>query len=218
MKKIKAFFTLSISIIIICCTRTNSQHKNHNIQQEKKHIAKAVIHIQPLGSFPKSTTLAVSKQLRLIYTGSVIINKSIPIPNYLLNNSKSRYRADLFLKFLTKRTKKGSLTIGLTNTDISYTKKDKHGNIISYDFGIIGLGLCPGNSCIASTYRLKGINKQMKIFKVSIHELGHTQGLKHCLTKTCLMRDAKGKDHFDELSSFCAKCKSRLLARGWNLK
>jgi archaemetzincin len=135
-----------------------------------------------------------------------------------LNNSKSRYRADLFLKFLTKRTKKGSLTIGLTNTDISYTKKDKHGNIISYDFGIIGLGLCPGNSCIASTFRLNKAKKGLQLFKVAIHELGHTEGLKHCVNKNCYMRDAKGKNHTDDLSSFCKTCKNLLIQKGWCLK
>jgi archaemetzincin len=87
----------------------------------------------------------------------------------------------------------------------------------------MGLGYCPGKACIASTFRVKGKDKLEKLFKLSIHELGHTQGLartktKHCPEKTCLMRDAEGKDHLDELKMFCSKCKPILENAGWSLK
>lgn len=49
-------------------------------------------------------------------------------------------------------------------------------------------------------------------------ELGHTQGLNHCPEKTCLMRDAEGKDHLNELKDFCPKCKSVLVKVGWQFK
>jgi archaemetzincin len=54
-----------------------------------------------------------------------------------------------------------------------------------------------------------------KLFKVAIHELGHTQGLKHCPVNDCLMRDAEGKDHLDEEKDFCKKCKAVLINAGW---
>ena len=105
----------------------------------------------------------------------------------------------------------------MTNKDIS-TKKGK-----DPDYGIMGLGFCPGKSCIASTFRLNGKNKNEKLFKVAIHELGHTQGLaktntKHCPEKVCLMRDAEGKDHLNELKYFCSKCRPILINAGWELK
>jgi archaemetzincin len=130
----------------------------------------------------------------------------------MMNRSKTRYRADSLIAYLSKTTKPGFLTIGLTDKDISTTKEK------IADWGIFGLGYCPGKSCIASTFRLKGKNRFEKLFKVAIHELGHTQGLDHCPVKTCLMRDAEGKDHLNEEKEFCGKCKSVLVKAGWALK
>jgi archaemetzincin len=81
----------------------------------------------------------------------------------------------------------------------------------------MGLGYCPGTACIASSYRLKKGNKLTQFYKVAIHELGHTQGLPHCSTKTCLMRDAEGGNPIDEENDFCPKCKKVLIAAGWAL-
>jgi len=173
--------------------------------------------IQPFDGIPISTTKLIAEQLKEIYSGNIIINKSIPLPINSVNFNKTRYRADSLIKYLSTLVKDNQLIIGLTNKDISMTK----GKI--KDWGIMGLGYCPGKSCIASTFRLKGKNKLDKLFKVAIHELGHTQGLamtknKHCPVKTCLMRDAEGKDHLDELDMFCSSCKPILINAGWELK
>lgn len=82
----------------------------------------------------------------------------------------------------------------------------------------MGLGYMPGNACVISTFRLKGNNQAEKLYKVAIHELGHTQGLPHCPDKSCFMRDAEGKDHLNEEVHFCPKCKAYLIKRGWNLR
>ena len=166
---------------------------------------------------PKSTVNIVSEKLKKIYSGDVIINNSIALPKKALNQIRTRYRADSLIKFLGELVKDGQLIIGLTNKDISTTKKKYP------DWGVMGLGFYPGKSCIASTFRLKGKNRDEKLFKVAIHELGHTQGLaqtntKHCPDKVCLMRDAEGKDHLDELRYFCSKCKPILIKAGWELK
>jgi archaemetzincin len=110
---------------------------------------------------------------------------------------------------IRRQSKVNDVTIGLTTKDISTTKGDK------LDWGIMGLGYCPGNACVASSFRLKGINKLEKLFKVSIHELGHTFGLNHCQIGNCLMRNAEGKDHLNEMLDFCRACKQQLENVGW---
>ncbi|WP_326521356.1 matrixin family metalloprotease [Rhizosphaericola mali] len=104
------------------------------------------------------------------------------------------------------------MTLGLTSFDISTTK-----NSIK-DWGVMGLGFEPGKACIASDFRLSSNEKLMQLFKVSIHELGHTQGLKHCKVKSCFMRDAEGRNPTNEEIEFCKTCKHTLISKGWRFK
>ena len=102
-------------------------------------------------------------------------------------------------------------TIGLTNKDISTTKgKFK-------DWGVMGLGFCPGKACVVSTFRLSKKETLDQLYKISVHELGHTHGLPHCTTKTCFMRDAEGKNPLKEETNFCPKCKLFLQTKGCTL-
>ena len=153
----------------------------------------------------------VSTELKKVYS-SVEIKAPISLPKSAWIQSRARYRADSLIEFLSKQTIDGYLTIGLTTKDISTTKGEYP------DWGLMGLGFCPGKSCIASSFRLKGQNKLEKLFKVAIHELGHTQGLQHCPVETCFMRDAEGKDNLNEEKEFCESCKKLLIKAGWGLK
>jgi archaemetzincin len=191
--------------------QTNQKPKETNTIEAPIKKTEITILLQPFTDFPKADLLYISTQLRKIY-GKVAIQAPIEFPNNSLNQSKKRHRAEIIIRFLSNQTKEGNLTIGLTTRDISTTK----GNMP--DWGIMGLGYCPGKSCIVSSYRIKGKNKWEKVFKVAIHELGHTQGLPHCPIPTCLMRDAKGKDTLDEEKAFCPKCKGILIKAGWALQ
>ena len=124
---------------------------------------------------------------------------------------RNRYRADSLIRFLRDGTPAGEVSIGLTDKDISTNK----GNIA--DWGVKDLGFCPGKACIASSYRVAKNNKKEQLYKVAIHELGHTEGLPHCPVKTCLMRDAEGQNPTNEETGFCSSCKNFLLKKGWKL-
>lgn len=177
----------------------------------KKESASAiVIDIQPLGDIPKQTVDFVSSELKKIYP-NIQIKKSIPLPISAFYEGRKRYRADSLIHFLHRQTIIGHVTIGLTKKDISTTKDEIK------DYGIMGLGYCPGNACVASTFRLLKKDVLVQLFKTSIHELGHTQGLPHCPNKTCFMRDAEGKNHTNEEKEFCPKCKAVLESKGWDL-
>ena len=204
---------LYITIAIFFCTACNESQKKDNAKKTNQSLSdnkkkKVKIVIQPFIDIPRENVEYVAYYLKKMYA-NVIINKPIEFPKNSLNQAKTRHRADSLIRFLSAKTKPGYLTIGLTKNDISTTKNNIQ------DWGIMGLGFCPGNSCIASSFKLKGKNKMEKLFKVAIHELGHTQGLKHCPVDDCLMRDANGKDHLDEEKEFCKKCKSVLINAGW---
>ena len=203
---------LYMAIAIFLCTACNQSHKkdnakktNHSLTAPKKQ--KVIIAIQPFVDIPKENVDYVAQYLKKMYA-NVVINAPIEFPKKSLNQAKTRYRADSLIRFLSAQTKPGYLTIGLTTGDISTTKNTP-------DWGIMGLGYCPGKSCVASSFRLKGKNKMEKLFKVAIHELGHTQGLSHCPVNDCLMHDAEGRDRLDEEKDFCKKCKAVLINAGW---
>jgi len=139
------------------------------------------------------------------------INPVISIPKHAFFKLRNRYLADTLIRFLKSKTPSGCVRIGLTNKDISHTK----GNIKDYE--IMGLGYRPGSSCIISNYRLDKINLNEQLFKLAVHERGHTQGLSHCSIKPCYMRDAEGKKHKDEETGFYSKSMQYLKSQGWKL-
>lgn len=203
MKKI----LILVAIFIFFNSCNNKESNSSSFFYKKK---KTTIYLQPFEDFPIGYLTKIENNLKKIYS-DVKINKSISFPDNSWNHNKSRRRADVLINFLSKRADDGELIIGLTTNDISTSKDGKS------DWGVFGLGYRPGKSCIASSFRLKN-KKEEKLFKVAIHELGHTQGLPHCPVKNCFMRDAEGKDYLDDETEFCPTCKTVLTESGWKLK
>jgi archaemetzincin len=201
---------LIIFILGLVCVFSCNDKDTIN-SESSEQIDPIVINIQPFDGIPQNQLTYVYNELHKIYP-NILINKSISLPRKAFYASRNRYRADSLIKYLRTITPNGHVTIGMTDKDISHTK----GNI--QDYGIMGLGYQPGKSCVVSTFRLSKENLLEQYFKLSIHELGHTQGLPHCPVKSCFMRDAKGKNHTDEETDFCPKCKTHLISKGWTFK
>jgi archaemetzincin len=171
---------------------------------------KDVIDIVPYTGMPVKLNAYVYERLRKIFQ-QVNLCKPVPLPKAAYYQPRCRYRADSLIRFQTSRTREGHVTLGLTSKDISVTKG-------SYaDFGIMGLSYCPGKAAVCSIYRLHALNLKEQLFKLIVHELGHSFGLPHCPVPTCFMRDAKGRNHFNEERDFCPKCMNVLLKAGWKI-
>lgn len=93
--------------------------------------------------------------------------------------------------------------------------------ILTYIFGQAALG---GQSGIASFYRLNnefyGLQKdplllRERFIKEVLHETGHTFGLIHCYTPSCVMRSSTYVEDIDQKKShLCINCRKELeLAR-----
>jgi archaemetzincin len=91
--------------------------------------------------------LYVEQKIKSFYPKVVVLPK-INLPKQAYYKPRNRYRADSILAFLRQSKARDYVFIGLTNKDISNTK----GSI--EDFGVLGLGYCPGSACVASTFRL----------------------------------------------------------------
>jgi archaemetzincin len=197
--------------IVLCSTYSCS-----NTQDKIKVVA-----IQPIGNNDAGLCDLLKQTIQERYLYEVIILESIKPPEEAFVNVKTpRYRADKLISYLRKhKPKSADFIIGVTNYDISTTKRNAFGIVKSpkskyEDFGIYGLGYMPGPACILSTYRLKG--KDSKIFesrvcKIAVHELGHNHGLPHCPNPKCVMADAAESIKTIDAASIdlCEECRRK---------
>jgi archaemetzincin len=200
LAKIVFCFTL-FSLIFSCEKSKDNAVKNGE---------EITILIQPFEDVKPKQLAEISENIRKIYP-KIKILEPIDFPKNAFYQPRNRYRADSIIKYLRTKTPNNCVTLALTNKDISVTK----GKVA--DFGVMGLGYRPGNACVASSFRLNPKNKNEQFYKIAIHELGHTQGLKHCPDKTCFMRDAEGKNPTNEEKDFCQNCKKVLRSKHWKI-
>lgn len=179
--------------------------------------------IQPFGAVPNSHIDSVKNAVGRIYGFRVHVLPRQELPKSSFVHIKSpRYRADSVIAYL-KRKKHDTLglVLGLTIRDISATKRDGVGRVLKperkyIDWGVFGLGYCPGVSCVVSEYRLgeKGTARFYdRLSKICIHEIGHNLGLPHCRSnKSCVMQDAVEsiKTIDREGISLCADCAEKI--------
>ena len=198
----KIIFCFILFSLIFSCEKS----KLSDLKSEEE----ITILIQPFEDVKPKQLAEISDNIRKIYS-KIKILEPIDFPKNAFYQPRNRYRADSIIKYLRTKTPENSVTLALTNKDISVTK----GKVA--DFGVMGLGYRPGKACVASSFRLNTKNKNEQFYKIAIHELGHTQGLKHCPDKTCFMRDAEGKNPTNEEKDFCQNCKKVLRSKHWKI-
>ena len=123
----------------------------------------------------------------------------------LMNDNKTRYRADKIIKLMAKEASNQRIMIGLTHKDVSCSYKGIR------DWGVLGLSIHGTHACVASDFRVK--NKKHDYWKVVTHEFTHTYfGYSHCPKNdpTCIMKDAKGHPEFSKKERFCKACKEKI--------
>lgn len=178
--------------------------------------------IQPIGNFDHVLTDTISNTIGKVFDINVCVLPRTQMPREAFVNIKTpRYRADKIIKIM-KEKKADSLNyiLCLTDLDISTSKTDWLGRIKEprskyEDWGVFGLGYRPGPTCIVSSFRLKNTTRNNfieRLKKVSVHELGHNLGLKHCESKHCVMTDAAEKISTvdQEQLTLCEACKMKL--------
>ena len=185
----KTIFSLFFLLTLFSCQQKLLKKDPENI----------VVGIQPYGNIPAPILDTVQTALHDIYGFQIVILPKKEIPKSAFVNIKSpRYRADSILD-IQERWKPDSLDylMGLSEYDISMTDRDEKGNIKKpihkyKDWGVFGLGSCPGPTCVVSIFRLrKKKNYIDRLKKICVHEVGHNLGLPHCdVGPTCVMRDA----------------------------
>ena len=202
-----------IPIVIVCAVTyyllTYRNKEPVQVVDSSPHYT--TIFLQPLDNFTQQEAMQLQEVLeqrfRKIFNEGfefeILPNKKLSVD--LMNDSKSRYRADKIIKSLKKEASNHRIIIGLTHKDVSVPYKGKP------DWGVLGLSIHGTYACVVSDYRLK--NKKRDYWKVVTHEFTHTAcNYGHCPNDdpTCIMKDAKGKADFSNKVDFCKTCREKI--------
>lgn len=178
-----------------------------NIVKATPQKIKTVIQILPFSDVDQSKVVYLTSKLKEVFD-SVAVLKSEDIPKQSYYKPRNRYRANNILDYM-KYNYKGNV-VAITEKDISIPTKDIP------DHGILGLGSLYTNKCIISSYRCKKKNINFELYKLALHEIGHTFTINHCPEASCTMNAGNKTNNLKP--TFCNKCKSFLIKAGWRLK
>lgn len=202
-----------IPIVIICAVAyyllTYRNKEPVQVVDSSPHYT--TIFLQPLDNFTQQEAMqlqaVLEQRFRKIFNEGfefeILPNKKLSVD--LMNDSKSRYRADKIINSLKKEASNHRIIIGLTHKDVSVPYKGKP------DWGVLGLSIHGTYACVVSDFRLK--NKKRDYWKVVTHEFTHTAcNYSHCPNDdpTCIMKDAKGKADFSNKVDFCKTCREKI--------
>ena len=204
---IKIFSVCALALLLIIAFVSKSKNVQEKLKTQPAKVIPAKVILLPLGQINAAAVQAVFLQLQKLIPNCILLHGE-PLPAAAYYPDRNRYRADSIIHFLSYRAKANETYVGLTTTDISTTKNG------FLDWGVMGLGYCPGKACVISSFRLKD---KSNLYKVVLHELGHTTGLPHCADPTCTMQDANGGDPTGKEKGFCENCKQHLKKMGWKL-
>ena len=194
---------LSLSLLFLLISCLNKEEKKvittPPIKQEKKD----TVFLQPLGKVDEKYITTIVNGVEKFYGTKVVVLNNVKLTDDLLTDSKLRYSAPKILdKFHSNKNK-------LVITQVDIATPDPR----SPEWGIFGLGECPGTTCTVSTFRIRRNASDSLIFarlvKICLHEIGHNYGLNHCeRDENCMMTSAHGtiKQVDNEKLYFCDYC------------
>ena len=208
----RLLFSMFLIVTTLCCSCKGEQQQEINVQDAGAP-PQTTKCLQPMGKFSQkeAQNLKAELQQHIAELGlgnikgiKVLPNK--PLAGSLMNDTRTRYRADKIIRSLQVSKSENRTIIALTHKDISVPLKGKK------DWGVLGLSLRPGTACVASTFRCKN---KADFWKVVMHEFCHTYyNMPHCPNddSTCIMKDAKGHANFSVKNRFCKDCIKRPLS------
>lgn len=170
-----------------------------------------IVSLVPVGEVTRSylESLAGGLAPRLRVACSIDARHLDPSPAF--DSLRGQYQSTEILKRLAQHATSESWRV------LGVTEADLHIPILTYVFGEAQLG---GRCAVVSLCRLRqefyGLPNDpsllaQRLLKESLHELGHTLGLRHCTDYRCVMSSSHAVENIDlKLPAFCPTCSSPL--------
>ena len=167
---------------------------------QPKPIDKALIDLILLGHVNETAVSIVAANLQAIMGLNADIRPVLAKPDYAYVSGRNQYDAAKIIKNLCSITDGAPLKLGLIENDLCTP-------ILSFVYGESQLG---GKAALVSLHRLSAKDPAVthqRIAKISLHEVGHLMGIRHCWKTPCLMKHSSGLEPLDSLSLyFCPAC------------
>lgn len=180
------------------------------------------IELQPLGDVHPDVLEILSLALHKTFdVPSTIRDRCLSIEQFY-DEPRGQYNSTAILHSLTspapmQRKLHGS---GDDVRVVGVTQHDLFIPILTYVFGEAALG---GSVAVVSYHRFRNelyglpSNQQLvqeRLWKVTVHEIGHTSGLEHCMLQQCVMHAASYVEELDlKGHEFCPYCLSSFKKR-----
>jgi archaemetzincin len=160
------------------------------------------IQLLPIGPVDEETLVTIGSAVGRTFGLGVFRLDATGIPEHAFDRHRQQYSSELILRNIVRQAPAGVFRI------LAVTDADLFIPMLTFVFGQAQLR---GMASVVSTARMRqefyGLSQNRalmlkRIAKESLHELGHTFGLTHCLDQSCLMSvavaisqiDVKGED------------------------
>ncbi|MFC1547132.1 archaemetzincin family Zn-dependent metalloprotease [Candidatus Neomarinimicrobiota bacterium] len=169
----------------------------------------AAIYCVPLDGFPEGAIRSVAPEISDAFRRPVKFLPGQQMQPGVYDPSRGQFNSTTILQMLqTFLPSENDQILGFTSADLFIP-------IFTFVFGEAQLN---GPAAVVSGARLQnefyGLPTnaavyQERLLKECIHELGHTVGLRHCLTNGCVMRKSTYVENIDLKSAeFCPACRA----------
>jgi archaemetzincin len=177
-------------------------HKN-----QQKVTDKALLDLILLGHVNETAVSIVAANLQTLMGLNTDVRPILAKPDYAYVPGRNQFDAAKIIKTLCSISDGAPLKLGLIESDLCSP-------ILSFVYGESQLG---GKAALVSLHRLFAKDQEViyqRITKISLHEVGHLLGIRHCWKTTCLMKHSGDLDSLDSLSMyFCSACEYEIERR-----
>ncbi len=173
-----------------------------------------LLSLVPVGNVPHSHMEILAEGLAPILRVACSIYSQPLEVDFAYDALRGQYLSTAILKRLLKTSAKESWRLlGVTDADLYIP-------ILTFVFGEAQLGPADARAAVVSTHRLRqefyGLPTAPAILadralKESLHEIGHTLGLRHCAEYRCVMSSSPSVERIDlKAAQFCDSCATLL--------